>query len=859
VNASLVFDACVQQLVQWVAGHCLVMVPGDVRRDPAELAAFVREQGVQVLDCTPTQARELVRCGLLEGTGAPRVLLVGGEPIDEGLWGRLRAAPATRVVNVYGLTECAVDSVATVVSGGDGRPCLGRPLAGVAAYVVDGRGELAGAGVVGELWLGGEGVALGYLGDAAGTAERFVPDRFGGGAGARLCRTGDLARWRADGVLEFVGRADRQVKIRGHRIEPGEVEQALLACPAVREAAVIARPGPAGSPHLIAYVSTAVTSAGTGQDDAVRTSQWQAIFESAATPEAGDPAFDTTGWVSSYTGLAYSSAVMSDWLDSTVERIARLEPRRVLEIGCGTGLVMHRVAPGCDEYVGLDFSEEALGRIRAAVAGGAPTAKRLRLLQREACDLQDLEGDYFDTVIINSVIQYFPSADYLRAVLTEAVRTLAPGGTVFIGDIRNGALQETFHASLAVFRASDRRTVQQLTSDIRANIDGEEELVVRPEFFTSFALTDRRMASARVQPRGGRDQNEMTKYRYDVALTKGQAGDPAPVTWIPWSPEMTADGTISRLVAALAPDSVLAISHVPNSRLHRDRQLLARIEGAAPIDTAASLRKVSAHPAAAGLHPDATLALARSVGAVAEASWRSGRDDGTFDVAFSRDPSLLSRVEWPTPAPAADAGLTNVPLRRSANDQLIRDLRALVSDTLPEHCWPAAIIPLASLPRTASGKVDRNALPDWRSGSGSRSFTDLSRLTSTEQVVHRIFRDILGLADLSPGEDFFSLGGDSLRALELADQVRQALHVRVTLRDVIAAGTVSGLARHVDSRLADGFAGLISRPGAGKRPLSVTRQTDPDGTAVRHEVADVPVAPRGRISLHPAEEASSEV
>ena len=261
VNAPLAFDASVKQILQLLHGHCLVVIPEEVRREGGALLDFLARERVQVLDCTPAQLRLLLNAGL-DAAACPdlRLVLVGGEALDETLWHTLGGMSGIRFWNVYGPTECTVDATAFPIDGSSPRPVIGRPLANIRTYVLDAGWRPVPGGVVGELWIGGEGLARGYAQGPGVTAEKFVPDPFGGASGGRLYRTGDLARWRPEGELELTGRADQQVKVRGFRIELGEIESVLAGFPGLRESAVAARQEPTGDRRLVAYV---VPAAGT--------------------------------------------------------------------------------------------------------------------------------------------------------------------------------------------------------------------------------------------------------------------------------------------------------------------------------------------------------------------------------------------------------------------------------------------------------------------------------------------------------------------------------------------------------------------------------------------------------------------
>lgn len=265
VNAPLMFDSSVKQLVQLLYGHELCIVPEEVRMDGREMHAYLQRHAVDVLDCTPSQLRLMLSSGFSASAApVPSLALVGGEAIDEDTWRRLAVNEQTTFINVYGPTECTVDATACRIESYS-RPTIGRPINNVQTYLLDRHLRPVPIGVEGELFIGGAGVGRGYLANPALTAERFVPDPFSGNRGARLYRSGDLARYRANGEIDFLGRLDFQVKIRGHRIEPGEVEAALSKNPKVRQAVVLDR-GFGPDKRLVAYVVARENSATTSAE-----------------------------------------------------------------------------------------------------------------------------------------------------------------------------------------------------------------------------------------------------------------------------------------------------------------------------------------------------------------------------------------------------------------------------------------------------------------------------------------------------------------------------------------------------------------------------------------------------------------
>ncbi|MEV5598620.1 amino acid adenylation domain-containing protein [Streptomyces sp. NPDC052496] len=293
LTAAFSFDTAWEGPLFLAAGHELHLVEDAVRLDPPALVDYIADRRIDFLDLTPTYLHQLIAAGLFTGERhRPRVLMVGGEAVDATLWETLRALPGTTAYNYYGPTECTVDAVYCRIADQGEQPVIGRPGRNVQAYVLDAALNPVPAGVPGELYLAGDQIARGYLRRPALTAERFVANPFAhagsgsaagtcgdpgvpctcGAPGSRMYRTGDRARWTPDGILEYLGRTDGQVKVRGFRIEPGEVETALARHPGVAHAVVTVREDTPGDRRLAAYVVPVASGGAAGRVPAARRS-----------------------------------------------------------------------------------------------------------------------------------------------------------------------------------------------------------------------------------------------------------------------------------------------------------------------------------------------------------------------------------------------------------------------------------------------------------------------------------------------------------------------------------------------------------------------------------------------------------
>ncbi|MFH9643346.1 amino acid adenylation domain-containing protein [Streptomyces albidoflavus] len=254
-KASVSFDAAIHEIfAPLIAGGTLVIAPPGLQFDSRGLVRLIRETEVTTAHFVPSVLRHVLEEDDLRYCTSLRRVLCGGEALDMGMVRRLRDLLGCDLFNYYGPTETSVNATtwdSSEAFDGDIGP-LGRPVDGVTCHVLDEAFEPLPPGSTGELWIGGVGVALGYLGDGALTAQRFVPNPWGPG---RLYRTGDLARLAPQGYLEFRGRVDDQVKVRGVRVEPESVAGVLRAHPLVRDAVVVGLPDDEGGVRLVAYVA----------------------------------------------------------------------------------------------------------------------------------------------------------------------------------------------------------------------------------------------------------------------------------------------------------------------------------------------------------------------------------------------------------------------------------------------------------------------------------------------------------------------------------------------------------------------------------------------------------------------------
>jgi SAM-dependent methyltransferase/acyl carrier protein len=513
---------------------------------------------------------------------------------------------------------------------------------------------------------------------------------------------------------------------------------------------------------------------------------------------------DFRGWNSSYTGESIPLQEMQEWRSVTVDRILALRPRRVLEIGVGSGLMMSQIAPHCEQYVGTDMSPVAIDTLAQSLKRlQVPWRERVALLAQPAHVTGALPQEHFDTIILNSVVQYFPHSGYLADVMNSAADLLAPGGALFIGDVRNHTLQGAFQTGVALARATTTDA-----DDIRQRVQramlGEPELLLAPEFFTTWAAEHPSVGGLDIQVKRGWADNELSRYRYDVIahLT------PTPVcslsdapTWS-WTDCAGLSGLHTELTSRRP--AVVRVSAIPRASVIADVGVEQALADGLPL--ADALVHAGATDMADTATPEQLHHLGETAGYQVAVTW--GAAPGTVDAVF-----IASTVAGPGSA-LSDLYLTpgaGLPRSAYANDPdtnaKVNAVRQWLGTRLPEYMVPTQIVVLEEFPLTSSGKIDRKALPS--PVFAAKPFR--APQTPTEKTVAEAFADVLGLEQVGLDDDFFALGGDSLTATRVTARLQSALGRDVPVRSLFDAPTAGDLADHLDRH----------QGGAARPPLQV--------------------------------------
>ncbi|ELP56284.1 tubC protein [Microcystis aeruginosa TAIHU98] len=809
--ASFSFDACISEiLMTFGSGATLYLAQKDALLPGQPLIERLVKNGITHVTLPPSALVVLPK----ESLPNLQTLIVAGEacPLDlVKQW-----SVGRNFFNAYGPTEASVCATIGQCYQDDLKVTIGKAIANVQIYILDAFLQPVPIGVPGELYIGGVGVARGYLNRPELTAERFIFNPFSNDPGSRLYKTGDLARYLPDGNVEFLGRIDNQVKIRGFRIETGEIEAVLSQYFLLAENVVVAREDNAGNKRLVAYLVPALQNEALpeqlAQWQSEYISDWQSLYErtySQGQDSLADLTFNITGWNSSYTRQPLPASEMREWVENTVSRILAFQPERSLEIGCGTGLLLSRVAKHCLEYWATDYSQGAIQYVER-VCNAVEGLEQVKLRCQMADNFEGIALHQFDTVVLNSIIQYFPSVDYLLQVLEGAINVIGERGQIFVGDVRSLPLLEPYHAAVQLAQASDSKTVEQWQQQVRQSVAGEEELVIDPTFFLALKQHFPQISWVEIQPKRGVAHNELTQFRYDVTLhleaINNQSlpiSDQTVIPWLNWQLDQLSLTQIEDKLLTDKPE-FWGIRGIPNQRVEQALKIWEWVENAPDVETVEQLKKLLKEQVDTGINPEQVWQLAESLGYTAHLSWWESSQDGSFDVIFQRNSvsEAVSKLAfWDEKAlktkPWTD--YTNNPLRGKLVQKLIPKVREFLQEKLPSYMVPQAFVLLDSLPLTPNGKVDRKALPSPDATTRNLANSFVLPRNPIEAQLTQIWSEVLGLERIGVKDNFFELGGHSLLATQVLSRINSAFGLDLSVQIMFESPTIAGIAGYIQA------------------------------------------------------------
>ena len=832
-----------QFIAPLLIGGKTVIIDLETICNPIALLNVIRCQDVTLIELVPAVMKEFLDYTSSlspDDRSLPKLIyaMVTGEAVSVSLVNQwLNTYPSIALVNAYGPTEAADDICQMIIE----KPLpkeqmnvpIGRPLANMTLYVLDEVQRLLPVGLPGEISVAGVGVGAGYWQNDEKTSQSFIMNPYTENQWDQvLYRTGDRGRWLPDGTLEFLGRMDHQVKIRGFRIELGEIEGVLGQHPTVGETVVKDQEDKSGERVLVAYIVPQMDEPEIqGELNKLQIEQvtlWEDLNENTYNESPSheeDPTFNTIGWDSTYTGLPLTDQEMHEYIDYTVSRVLSYKPGRVLEIGCGTGLLLYQIAPHCSYYCGTDISQVALQKIESS----KPRVKgvdHVTLLHKRADDFEGIKPGSFDMVLLCSVVQYFPGIDYLVRVLENAINAVHQNGIIFLGDIRNLSLLEAYHTSVQFYKAPDEMTGIELKKRVQQQLAREQELAIDPAFFIALKHHFPQISHVSILPKRGQIHNEMTRFRYDVVLhLHKDVSSALHVHWVDWQKHRPSLSDIHKWLTDQHPET-LGLRRVASTRVSTEMKTIIWLAEIDDLQRVGQFRKTVRYGQTSGIDPEAIQQIRQYMPYDVVLSVSVGRRDGSYDVVFNRRATNINSVPAYFPffdetAPVRPfRDYANNPLKEKLNAMFGHNWRAFLKNRLPDHMVPRDFMILDKLPLLPNGKIDREALPEPENLGYALASSYVAPRTPVQEALASIWAEVLGVEKVGIQNNFFELGGHSLKAMQVVSQIQKTFGLKINVRSMFNSPTIEELAEEITSEQPTRFAHIEKAPNAAHYPLS---------------------------------------
>lgn len=776
---SYAFDFSVWEM--WGAltsGATLTLFPYETAASPELLADELIEKNISILNQTPS-AFYRIKDRLLhkiqdQNQIALRYIIFGGEKLEIvniKSWIAYCAKPSFPIlVNMYGITEgtvhCTFNLVNTTYSLYGEKSIIGNPLPGFLLHLLPVNQEEH------ELLISGPSICQGYLNRPEIEKEKFIEID-----NTLFFRTGDLVQRMGD-TLEYIGRMDDQVKVRGYRISLGEINHHLGTYSGVQS--VITLPiSNALETKLVSFVTVSEQDLmHFKQQSKEQIKNWKNIYDRLYRHDFKQQnyTFNTQGWNNSCTNQPFSKEAMQEWLHDTLDKINRLKPKSVLEIGCGSGLILFGLLDKIESYCGIDISEQAISQLRTLIH-----QKNVSLYASDAIDfdaIPELKNKKFDCIIINSVIQYFPSIAYLRSFIQKLRHFLNTDACIFFGDIRNYDLLNEYHYFVVNHRVNQADlSLEQIKGRVYTSILQEKELLISPDFFIHDApqLVGIDGITAHLFKKQSTHENELNLFRYDAVL---KLTNKKPTKEVIHYASESQQHIITLINQTCFEKTILIISCVDNTLYELSNHLQIKMATETPFLTTIP----------------ALTQILRQLN-VQYSYMLSSKGSCYFDVMLYQGASPF--IEKPIQL-HSQIQYANHPL------EIEQDMLTYLRKKIPFYAVPNYIHVIDFVPITDNGKINKNRLTEFHTQkcypeSGVEHDYNLVQAENTQvkYILMDIWKRVLKLKTVNLDDDFFEVGGDSISSLQIVHRCKQA-GVQLNIRDIFNHRTINHLALMIE-------------------------------------------------------------
>jgi len=725
------------------------------------------------------------------------VINMAGEPVPLQVQQALDT-DRIEVRNLYGPTEDTTYSTFYRLKK-NGPILIGKPISNSSVYILNKKNGLVPVGVAGEICIGGAGVARGYLNRPELTAEKFVTDHFSNEKGASLYRTGDLGRWLPDGNIEYMGRIDDQVKIRGFRIELGEVESALNDLEQVSSSCVVVKKHNTTTNTLVSYFIPQFSVIREKERELylAQVASWKEVYEIEYEQTEGKESvaeeFNIIGWNDSFTGEAIPAQQMSEWVQEITEKILSLHPENVLEIGCGTGLIYYPLAGKVKKYIGTDFSRSSISQISQRISKGLRDYGPTELFVAPAHEVSVNENEKVDTIILNSIVQYFPGAEYMNDVIRNSIGILKGTGRIIVGDVRDNRLLRSFKRRLQLGKMQQSVNAKEFNWAVDQALLKEEELCLSPEYFYQLQSIYPEISHVDIQWKKASYINELSLYRFTVIIYVGLKESLFQPAWISIDGQKDQQQLREQINVG---SNTIAIKDLPNPRLWKERQLAKAVQDKT-ANTVSDLLAVFEKEEKENVDIRELLDFAASKGYAHR--FFVAEDPMKVNVLLELEP-MQQYIEQGFGLHGGNNNepLSNIPLFTDISLLLQKDIRTLLKKRLPEYMVPSELIALARLPLNSNGKIDRKFLSEREDIAVINKLNYQPPASDLETKLAVIWQDLLRIERVGIMDNFFELGGHSLLVMRLISAVRRDLGVELAIKDLFVYATISKLANYLE-------------------------------------------------------------